>query len=35
MVMQIAVVQAEIWLVGRLGSGALAAFALVYPSSSW
>jgi Na+-driven multidrug efflux pump len=31
MVVQIAVVLAEIWLVGRLGSDALAAFALVYP----
>jgi len=31
MVVQIAVVLAAIWLVGRLGSGALAAFALVYP----
>ncbi|WP_439610071.1 MATE family efflux transporter [Reyranella sp.] len=31
MVVQIAVVLAEIWLIGRLGSGALAAFALVYP----
>ena len=31
MAVQIAVVLAEIWLIGRLGSGALAAFALVYP----
>lgn len=31
MVVQIFVVLTEIWLVGRLGSDALAAFALVYP----